>query len=89
MKIHELKTDPQEFEKSWRGDKSFEIRFDDRDFQPGDIVVLKETESDGGYMRITGIPVKYTGRQLTRRILSKTTGYGLGAGWCVIGLVAM
>lgn len=89
MKIHELKTDPQEFEKSWRGDKPFEIRFDDRAFQPGDVVILRETENDGEYMRIPGIDVRYTGRQLTRRILSKTTGYGLDTGWCVLGLTVM
>lgn len=40
-------------------------------------------------MRITDIDVKYTGGQLTRRILSKTTGYGLDTGWCVLGLVVM
>lgn len=40
MKIHVLQTPPRYFEATARGDKSFEIRFNDRDYQVGDMLVL-------------------------------------------------
>jgi hypothetical protein len=41
-KIHYLKTLPVYFDAVRRGDKTFEIRKNDRDFQTGDTLVLKE-----------------------------------------------
>lgn len=40
--MHELKTNPEFFRKVWKGIKTAEIRFDDRDYQTGDMVILKE-----------------------------------------------
>ncbi len=40
--IHELKILPQYFERVKDGTKTFEIRENDRGFQPGDMVILKE-----------------------------------------------
>ena len=45
MKIHELKTIQPYFDRVWIGDKTFEIRKNDRDFQAGDKVILKEYDS--------------------------------------------
>jgi len=42
MKVHELKSWPAEFAAVAEGRKTFEIRKDDRGFEPGDIVVLRE-----------------------------------------------
>jgi hypothetical protein len=41
-KIHELKTVPPYFDAVKSGTKTFEVRRDDRGFQPGDLLVLRE-----------------------------------------------
>lgn len=50
--IHELKTYPHYFQQSIDGNKTFEIRLNDRGFQVGDIVVLKEWDN-----------IKFSGRE--------------------------
>ena len=42
MTTHQLKTWPEFFEKVWVGEKTFEVRKDDRDFQVGDTLDLAE-----------------------------------------------
>lgn len=39
---HELKIWPQFYGRVADGSKTFEVRFNDRGYQPGDIVILKE-----------------------------------------------
>jgi ParB family chromosome partitioning protein len=54
--IHQLKTEKQFFEDILSGDKSFELRHNDRMFQVGDFLAMNEiqlTEGEG---------IKYTGR---------------------------
>lgn len=41
-KRHELKTKPEHFDKTWKKEKLFEVRKNDRKFQKGDLLVLKE-----------------------------------------------
>lgn len=57
MKVHELKTYPHYFQQSLEGNKNFEIRMNDRNFQVGDIVILKEWDN-----------IKYSGREVIGRI---------------------
>ena len=40
--IHELKTLPEYFEAVRKGDKTFELREDDRNFKVGDYLALNE-----------------------------------------------
>lgn len=57
MQHHYLKTLPEYFNAVKAGDKTFEVRFNDRNFQVGDTLHLEEY--------VNG---KYTGQQLTRMI---------------------
>ena len=77
----ELKTDPEVFAAVLAGTKTYEIRLDDRNFQVGDELFLRETKFSGAEMR-AGAPLDFTGRELTRIVSHKLTGYGLLPGWC-------
>lgn len=83
--IHELKTDPGVFEKSIRGEKKFEIRFNNREFDIGDILVLKETRYSGEAMK-HGKPLEYTGREMKMevRYIMHGPAYGLKEGWVIM-----
>ncbi|KWT70794.1 MULTISPECIES: DUF3850 domain-containing protein [unclassified Variovorax] len=82
-RIHELKTDPEVFQAAWDGRKTFEIRFNDRDFQVGDSLYLLETQHTGVEMR-AGAPLVYTGRTQMKVVSHMLTGYGLAPGWCCL-----
>ena len=74
-KVHELKILPQYFSPM----KNFELRKNDRGFAVGDIVVLREWKSGGGY----------TGRyrpKFIQYILENVEEYGLADGYCILGL---
>ena len=51
--IHELKTAPVYFNRSWSGEKLFEVRKNDRHFQKCDGIILMEWDGE-----------KYTGYQI-------------------------
>ena len=59
MTTHDLKTWPEPFNLSLGGLKPFEIRVDDRGFEPGHLLCLQEWEP---FSRA------YTGRELLRRV---------------------
>lgn len=83
--IHELKTDSEVFQAIYGGYKTFEIRFNDRDFQVGDELWLKETVYTGKEMK-EGKPLKYTGRSYNLNISYILMGpiYGLQEGWVIM-----
>lgn len=83
MTTHDLKTDPEVFAAVAKGAKTFEIRFNDRDFQVGDTLRLRETVSTGAEMK-AGAPLVYTGHEVTKTVSHILTGYGLAEGWCCL-----
>lgn len=83
---HELKTDAGFFQAVIDGQKPFEIRRNDRNYQVGDILVLKETKYPGYAMNACqdSAPLVYTGRKTRRRItyiMPPQEAYGLTYGF--------
>ena len=76
---HELKTWPIFYQAIWEGNKTFEVRKNDRNFKVGDQLILKEwrlqTES-------------YTGRAMSVDVLYTLSGgqFGIEAGFVVMGI---
>lgn len=79
MTIHVLKVWPEFYRELASGNKTFEIRKDDRGLQTGDILKLWEFDPNTS---------KYSGRYLTRRIGYILTGpaFGLEDGYVCLSL---
>jgi hypothetical protein len=78
--VHSLKTWPKGFQAILDGRKAYEIRKNDRNFQVGDELFLREYVPEGeGY---------YTGAELTVIITYMTQGgmWGIPDGICVMGI---
>lgn len=77
-KHHDLKTETEYYQAVERGDKTFEVRKNDRDFQRYDMIVLSEV--------VNGIP---TGRKLEpMEIIYILHGgiFGIASDYCVMQL---
>lgn len=64
--LHELKVEPPFFDRLLDGTKTFEVRKDDRGFQSGDTLVLKEWDRSACDCGSRWCTKQYTGRELTR-----------------------
>lgn len=81
MKVHELKVWPEYFHSLLNGTKAFEVRKNDRDFQEGDILILREYDP---------IVDEYcVGEPLKKRITYVLNGgsFGIEKGYCVLSLI--
>lgn len=75
MKIHELKTVAPYFHEVWAGDKTFELRRNDRGFEVGDFLILKHWKTDDS---------EYSGMWILAKITSVLEGFdGIHKGFCV------
>lgn len=75
-RIHELKLLPQYF----TDQKSFELRKDDRGFEVGDLLLLREYDDETD---------RYTGRFSVKKItyvLRDCPQYGLVSGYCILAV---
>lgn len=79
MKTHELKTWKIFFEEVVSGRKIFEVRKNDRDFQIGDMLILKEWDSQ---------KQEYTGRKIARVVMYILQGgqFGIEDGFIVMSI---
>lgn len=77
--IHELKTDTECFQDIWRNRKTFELRYNDRDYKVGDTLILKDYDKDQD---------KFTGKVCMRIVTYILTGpaYGLQEGWVIMSI---
>lgn len=76
--VHELKLWPVYYEAVESGLKTYEIRYNDRNFKVGDILHLKEYDPD---------KKEYTGREILKDVIYITEGFvGLAQGFVVLGL---
>lgn len=77
--IHELKTWPKYFEEILTGNKTFEVRKNDRDFKQDDTLLLKEWNPE--YL-------KYTGREISKKVgyVLKGRQFGIEAEHCVMSI---
>lgn len=69
MTTHDLRSWPDYFEPIFDGKKSFELRLNDRNFQVGDLLRLREYNDRNG---------TYTGREVTKRVTYILQGVGSG-----------
>jgi hypothetical protein len=90
IQTHELKTDSHVFWPVACGDKTYEIRKDDRPYTWGDILHLRETKYTGEEMA-EGKPLEYTGREVYCKITHILRGpeYGLKDGWCILSIAGV
>lgn len=80
---HELKCQQPWFQAVWDGYKPFEVRRNDRNFQPGDHVMLKECWlDDQGEVQYTG---RTAGREITY-VLRDGEQFGIAPDVVVLGL---
>jgi len=88
MMTHELKVWPEYFEAIVDGSKTFEVRRDDRGFQVGDTLVLREWDPNVKEAGVDWYAPAYTGRELKREVTYILRGptFGIEAGYCVVGL---
>jgi len=93
--IHELKTCPPFFQDVLDGVKPFEIREDDRHYQVGDVLYLREfiyeekKISPSGFYEGPHPRGRYTGRKIHRLVVYKLDAQqfvGIKKCYCVLGL---
>ncbi len=82
LKVHKIKAYAVYFGALWSGDKTFEVRLNDRFYKVGDYVQIVETSEEGGVANPTG-------RSICKRI-SYLLGHefpGVTPGYVVMGFV--
>jgi hypothetical protein len=91
---HELKTDPFMFQAVWDDEKRWEMRFNDRNYYVGDIIILEETRYSSEQMKgPENYVLEFTGRSIIAVVTwilhdSRDGGpdYGLKEGWVVMSI---
>ncbi|MGN2371913.1 ASCH/PUA domain-containing protein [Clostridium cagae] len=87
-KIHELKILPKYFNAVLDGTKTFELRKNDRGFEVGDTLVLKEYLQEISDRYKTTLHAQYTGQEVKKEISYILDGgkYGLQEGYVILAL---
>lgn len=86
---HFLKIDPDPFDAVLTGKKRFEIRYNDRGYQVGDMVALAKTTYPASLMKDDpeNFPLEFSGHVIFASITYLINGgYGLEDGWSVFSI---
>lgn len=75
---HELKILPEYFEAVASGEKKFEVRYDDRGYQAGDELILREINRD--------YEGSYTGRRIRVNVTYVYRGEYCKRGYCIMSI---
>lgn len=77
MATHKLKILPENYIPVASGNKAFEVRFNDRNYQRGDKLILQEWNG-----------TEYTNKEIHCTVTYIFLGgkYGLEAGYCILGI---
>ena len=90
MKVHELKILPKYFNSVVSREKTFELRKDDRGFEVGDILILKEFNPNKKYETIEGDESHFSGRKILKEInyilKDETESMGLSKDYSILGI---
>jgi hypothetical protein len=86
-RAHELKCWPTAFEDVTQGRKHYEVRWDDRGFEVGDSLILREWSPYSSSLAVRPFD-GFTGREAWFEVVHKTEGgmWGLPEGLCVLGI---
>lgn len=89
MKKHELKIDPDVFDDVVSGRKTFEIRYDDRGYEVGDLLKFHKTKHTGLEMA-NGAPLEYIGQPFHVYVTHLLRGpiHGLKTGWVIMSITS-
>ncbi len=87
QQAHELKTLARYFEAVERGDKTFEVRLNDRAFQTGDTITLVKMDNEGNFY-VSPPGDRFGKITLKRKITYILQGgqFGIEPRYCVLGL---
>lgn len=94
MVEHELKTWPDLFEAVRRGEKTFDVRKNDRGFQKGDVLILRKWDpspiADPTGWKMDGMHPGAIGylddEPLQMRVTYVFSGFGIEPGYVVMGI---
>lgn len=88
MKTHVLKTESQYYKLVDSGEKTFELRYNDRDYKRGDYLLLIESDLGGYGMTDHDLAFIKTGRTLKVEVTYILNGgrFGLDKEYCIMSI---
>jgi hypothetical protein len=87
LREHELKCWPEFFQALVTGEKTFELRKDDRGYRYGDVLWLREWRRE---RIVDGVGIgNYTGREMRRTVTYVLSGFGLQPDFVCLGLAVL
>ena len=87
VKVHELKTDPEAYDKLVEGHKTHTVRKDDRTYIEGDYIIFRKTKYTGEQMKGKhNYPLVYMGVSTLCKITHVHEGPGMVDRWVVCSI---